>query len=112
HLGVVLGSITLVGWLEICSPPPGRILGRHPRRGANAPGADADVVVYDPQARQVISAATHHLNVDYSAYEGMEITGKVDTVLSRGRVVVDSTGFRGAAGHGRFLSRELNQYLV
>ncbi|WP_033441352.1 dihydropyrimidinase [Saccharothrix sp. NRRL B-16314] len=112
HQGVVKGEISLERWVEICSTTPARMFGLHPRKGVVAPGADADVVVYDPSATQVISAATHHMNVDYSAYEGMEITGKVDTVLSRGRVVVDSGGFHGAAGHGKFLSRELNQYLV
>ncbi|XVS61409.1 dihydropyrimidinase [Actinosynnema sp. CA-299493] len=112
HQGVVKGEISLERWVEICSTTPARMFGLHPRKGVIAPGADADVVVYDPNARQVISAATHHMNVDYSAYEGMEITGKVDTVLSRGRVVVDAGGFHGATGHGKFLSRELNQYLV
>jgi dihydropyrimidinase len=112
HQGVVAGEISLERWVEICSTTPARMFGLHPRKGVIAPGADADVVVYDPSAQQVISAATHHMNVDYSAYEGMEITGKVDTVLSRGRVVVDAGGFHGAAGHGKFLSRELNQYLV
>lgn len=112
HQGVVKGEITLERWVEICSTTPARMFGLYPRKGVVAPGADADVVVYDPAATQVISAATHHMNVDYSAYEGMEITGKVDTVLSRGRVVVDAGGFHGAPGHGRFLSRELNQYLV
>ncbi|CCH30347.1 dihydropyrimidinase [Actinosynnema sp. NPDC047251] len=112
HQGVVKGEISLERWVEISSTTPARMFGLHPRKGVLAPGADADIVVYDPTAKQTISAATHHMNVDYSAYEGMEITGKVDTVLSRGRVVVDGSGFRGAVGHGRFLTRELNQYLV
>ncbi|QFZ21903.1 dihydropyrimidinase [Saccharothrix syringae] len=112
HQGVVKGEISLERWVEISSTTPARMFGLHPRKGVIAPGADADVVVYDPRATQVISAATHHMNVDYSAYEGMEITGKVDTVLSRGRVIVDGSGYRGSTGHGRFLSRELNQYLV
>ncbi|WP_447002958.1 dihydropyrimidinase [Saccharothrix isguenensis] len=112
HQGVVRGEISLERWVEICSTTPARMFGLHPRKGLLAPGADADIVVYDPSATQVISAATHHMNVDYSAYEGMEITGKVDTVLSRGRVVVDHAGFHGSTGHGKFLSRELNQYLV
>ncbi|MBB5804194.1 dihydropyrimidinase [Saccharothrix ecbatanensis] len=112
HQGVVKGEISLERWVEICSTTPARMFGLHPRKGVVTPGADADIVVYDPSATQVISAATHHMNVDYSAYEGMEITGKVDTVLSRGRVVVDAGGFHGAPGHGKFLSRELNQYLV
>ncbi|MFC6088789.1 dihydropyrimidinase [Saccharothrix lopnurensis] len=112
HQGVVRGEISLARWVEICSTTPARMFGLHPRKGVVVPGADADLVVYDPAATQVISAATHHMDVDYSAYEGMEITGRVDTVLSRGRVVVDASGFRGSTGHGRFLARELNQYLV
>ena len=68
--------------------------------------------IYDPQARQTLSAATHHMNVDYSAYEGMEITGQVVTTLSRGRVVIGDGAYQGSPGHGAFLSRGLNQYLV
>ncbi|MBW4717591.1 dihydropyrimidinase [Saccharothrix obliqua] len=112
HQGVVRGEIGLARWVEICSTTPARLFGLHPRKGVVAPGADADLVVYDPNARQTISAATHHMNVDYSAYEGFELTGKVDVVLSRGRVVVDGSGFRGAVGHGRFLTRGPNEYLV
>ncbi|MEJ2852027.1 MULTISPECIES: dihydropyrimidinase [unclassified Saccharothrix] len=112
HQGVVKGEISVERWVEICSTTPARMFGLYPRKGVVAPGADADLVVYDPKPRQTISATTHHMNVDYSAYEGMEITGRVDTVLSRGRVVVDGAGFHGSTGHGRFLSRDLNQYLV
>jgi dihydropyrimidinase len=88
------------------------MFGLYPRKGTIAAGADADIVVYDPAARQTLSAATHHMNVDYSAYEGMEITGKVAVTISRGQVVVADGEFQGPAGHGRFLSRGLNQYLV
>ncbi len=112
HQGVVAGEITLARWVETCSTTPARMFGLYPRKGTIAPGADADIVVYDPSARQTLSAATHHMNVDYSAYEGMEITGQVSVTLSRGQVVVANGQFRGSAGHGRFLSRGLNQYLV
>ena len=111
HQGVVRGELTLARWVEITSTTPARMFGLFPRKGVVAPGADADLVVYDPNARQVISAASHHMAVDYSAYEGMELTGKVRTVLSRGRVVVDRDEYLGSAGHGRFLSRDLCQYL-
>ena len=109
--GVAGGELTLQRWVEVTSTTPARMFGLYPRKGVIAPGSDADIVVYDPSAKQTLSASTHHMNVDYSAYEGLEITGKVDTVLSRGRVVVDGDGWHGAKGHGRFLSRELNQYL-
>ncbi|HKS49345.1 MAG TPA: dihydropyrimidinase [Amycolatopsis sp.] len=111
HQGVVAGEISLARWVEACSTTPARMFGLYPRKGVVAPGSDADVVIYDPGARQVLSAETHHMNVDYSAYEGFEITGKVETVLSRGKVVVSPSGFTGGAGHGQFLPRGLCQYL-
>jgi len=111
HQGVVAGELSLARWVEVASTTPARMFGLYPRKGVIAPGSDADIVIYDPQARQVLSAATHHMNVDYSAYEGMEITGRVDTVLSRGHVVIDAGEYQGRAGHGQFLHRETCQYL-
>jgi dihydropyrimidinase len=112
HQGVVAGEISLPRWVETCSTTPARMFGLYPRKGTIAVGSDADIVVYDPAARQILSAGTHHMNVDYSAYEGMEITGKVAVAISRGRVVVADGEFRGSAGHGSFLPRDLNQYLA
>jgi dihydropyrimidinase len=112
HQGVVAGEITLERWVETCSTTPARMFGLYPRKGTIAPGADADIVIYDPAAQQTLSVATHHMNVDYSAYEGMEITGRVVATISRGQVVVADGEFQGAAGHGSFLPRDLNQYLV
>jgi dihydropyrimidinase len=112
HQGVVAGEITLSRWVETCATTPARMFGLYPRKGVIAPGSDADIVIYDPVATQVISAATHHMNVDYSAFEGMEITGQVALTMSRGRVVVNNGQFTGAAGHGAFLRRDLCQYLV
>jgi dihydropyrimidinase len=112
HQGVVNEEITLARWVEISATTPARIFGLYPRKGTIAAGSDADIVIYDPAARQVLSAATHHMNVDYSAFEGMGITGRVATTMSRGRVIVDGGTFTGSAGHGTFLSRDLNQYLV
>jgi dihydropyrimidinase len=111
HQGVVAGEISLGRWVETCSTTPARMFGLYPRKGVIAPGSDADIVIYDPAAKQTLSAETHHMNVDYSAYEGFELTGKVETVLSRGSVVVSPSGFSGDTKHGHFLSRELNQYL-
>jgi dihydropyrimidinase len=111
HQGVVAGEISLARWVEVASTTPARMFGLYPRKGTVAPGSDADIVIYDPSARQTLSAETHHMNVDYSVYEGMEITGKVETVLSRGRVVVDGGEYHGSAGDGQFLNRELCQYL-
>ena len=88
------------------------MFGMYPKKGTITPGADADVVIYDPHAEQTVSATTHHMNVDYSAYEGMEITGKVVTTLCRGRPVVDDGAYVGAPGHGTFQHRGPNQYVL
>lgn len=110
HQGVVAGELSLARWVETCATTPAKMFGLYPRKGVLAPGSDADIVIYDPSARQTISADTHHMNVDYSAYEGFALSGGVDTVLSRGTVVVGD-GAVPQKGHGRFLSRELCQYL-
>jgi dihydropyrimidinase len=112
HQGVVAGQLTLPRWVEVASTTPARMFGLYPRKGVIAAGSDADIVIYDPAARQTLSVATHHMNVDYSAYEGMEITGQVVTTFVRGRPVISEGAYVGATGHGRFLERGLNQYLV
>jgi dihydropyrimidinase len=88
------------------------MFGLYPTKGVLAPGSDADIVLYDPSATQTISAATHHMNVDYSAFEGRALTGRVDTVLSRGRVIIESGRYVGDKGHGRYLPRKTNEYLI
>ncbi|MFE5794179.1 dihydropyrimidinase [Streptomyces sp. NPDC056503] len=111
HQAVVDGHITRRRWIEIACATPARMFGLYPQKGTIAPGADADVVIYDPHATQVLSAATHHMNVDYSAYEGRTVTGRVETVLSRGVPVVEARAYVGHAGHGAFLPRSTCQYL-
>jgi dihydropyrimidinase len=111
HQGVVRGEISLPRWVEITSTTPARMFGLYPRKGTIGPGSDADIVIYDPQAVQTLSVQTHHMNVDYSAYEGLQVVGRVETVVSRGQVVLDRGSFLGRAGHGRFLAREPCQYL-
>lgn len=113
YQGVVTGEITLERWVEICSTTPARMFGMYGRKGVIAPGADADLVVYDPAGHTSIGLGrTHHMQMDYSAWEGFEVDGHVDTVLSRGSVVVDGGEFHGRAGHGRYVRRELSQYLI
>jgi dihydropyrimidinase len=112
YQGVVEGQLTLPRWVEVACATPARMFGIYPQKGVIAPGSDADIVVYDPQATTELSVETHHMNLDYSAYEGTKIEGKVSTVLSRGRVVIDAGQYLGEKGHGRFLRRGLSQYLV
>jgi dihydropyrimidinase len=111
HQAVLDGHIGRRRWIEIACATPAKMFGLYPRKGTIAPGADADIVVYDPNAQQVLSAETHHMNVDYSCYEGRTVTGKAETVLSRGRVVIDKGEYLGSAGHGRFVRRDTCQYL-
>jgi dihydropyrimidinase len=108
--GVVTGRITPNRWVEITSTAAARLFGLT-RKGAVAPGYDADLVVYDPNRRHRLSASTHHMAVDYSCYEGREVQGASDVVLSRGRVIVDHGTWLGEAGHGRFVRRERSVHL-
>ncbi|WP_031515461.1 dihydropyrimidinase [Streptomyces sp. NRRL F-5123] len=111
HQAVVEGRLSRRRWIDVACAAPARMFGLHPRKGTIAPGADADVVIYDPHAEQTLSARTHHMNVDYSAYEGRTLTGRVETVLSRGVPVVDRGTYVGRAGHGQYTPRGLCQYL-
>ncbi|MEU6736750.1 dihydropyrimidinase [Streptomyces physcomitrii] len=111
HQAVVDGHISRRRWIDIACAAPARMFGLYPKKGTIAPGADADVVVYDPAAEQTLSAETHHMDVDYSAYEGRRIRGRVETVLSRGEVVLDQREFTGRAGHGSYVPRATCQYL-
>jgi dihydropyrimidinase len=113
YQGVARGELTLERWVETCSVTPARMFGLYPRKGAIAPGSDADIVVWDPNRQTKIGVGgKHHMNMDHSAWEGFVVDGKVDTVLSRGTVVIEDDTFHGTKGHGRYLKRGLNQYLV
>jgi dihydropyrimidinase len=111
HQGVAAGELSLTRWVDVAATTPARMFGLYPRKGVIQPGSDADIVIYDPTATQVLSVDTHHMNVDYSAYEGMRVTGRVETVLSRGRVIIAGGEYHGSTGHGQFLPRALSQYL-
>jgi dihydropyrimidinase len=108
--GVREGRLTPNRWVEVISAAPARMFGL-PQKGAVAAGLDADLVVYDPTRTHTISASSHHMDVDYSCYEGWEVTGGADVVLSRGKVIVDGADWKGAAGDGRFLKRQRSIHL-
>ena len=124
YQGVVTGRITLERWVELTSTTPARMFGLYGRKGVIQPGADGDVVIYDPQGHTSIGIGeglrpdgsprrpSHHMNMDHSAWEGYEIDGHVDTVISRGKIVVDGGHYLGAKGDGRYLKRGLSQYLI
>ena len=104
--GVSEGRITVERWVELTSAAPARLFGLYPKKGSLLPGADADIVVYDPNRAHTLSAESHHMAVDYSAYEGLSVTGGVDLVVSRGTVLVEGGELRGDEGHGRFVPRK------
>ena len=108
--GVVGGRISRERWVEIISSAPAKLFGMYPQKGAIAVGSDADIVVYDPNAKRTISGKTHHMDVDYSCYEGRSVQGRADIVLSRGSVIVRDGEFSGPKGHGRFIKRATADY--
>jgi len=104
--GVVGGTMTKERWIEVISSAPAKMFGLAGKKGVVAPGADADLVVYDPNRKHTISAKSHHMDVDYSCYEGRSVTGGSDVVMSRGRVVVENGEWKGEKGWGQFLRRK------
>ncbi|MEX1124681.1 MAG: dihydropyrimidinase [Acidimicrobiia bacterium] len=112
HGGVHEERLGLNRFVEVTATTPAKMFGLYPQKGTIAVGSDADIVVFDPAARHKLSAETHHMWVDYSCYEGLEITGKVDTVLTRGKVIIEDDRYLGTAGDGHYLRRATNQYLI
>ena len=111
YQGVVAGHISIERWVELCCAAPARLFGLHPRKGIITAGADADVVVYDPNGETLIGAKSHHMNLDYSAYEGIKIQGKVETVMLGGNVIVRDDQFVGNKSGGRFVRRDLSNVI-
>jgi dihydropyrimidinase len=105
HHGVGAGRIGLNRFVELTSTAAAKIFGIFPKKGTIAVGSDADIVIFDPNREQTISAATHHMRVDYSAYEGWKVKGVTEVVLSRGKVIVENGEWKGRAGDGRFVRR-------
>ncbi|MDR3617395.1 MAG: dihydropyrimidinase [Candidatus Obscuribacterales bacterium] len=105
--GVVAGRINVNRFVEITSTAPAKIFGLFPRKGTIAVGSDADIVIFNPEKKMTLSAKTHHMNVDYNCYEGMEVQGVTETVLSRGKVIIDKQNYVGHAGDGKFQKRSL-----
>ena len=103
--GVLAKRLTLNRFVDVVATAPAKIFGLYPKKGTIAVGSDADIVIFDPNRTAALSAATHHMRVDYSLYEGRSVTGVVETVLSRGQVVVENGTFVGRKGHGQFVRR-------
>lgn len=103
--GVNKGRISINKYVEVACTNPAKIFGMFPRKGTIAIGSDADIVIFDPSEKHVLSAKHHHMNVDYSGYEGWEVTGKVKTVLLRGQVAIENNNCLLEKGYGTFIKR-------
>jgi len=103
--GVHKGRISLNKYVEVACTNPAKIFGMFPRKGTIAIGSDADIVIFDPHERHTLSVNSHHMNVNYSGYEGWEVTGKVKTVLLRGQVAIENNECKLQKGYGKFIKR-------
>jgi dihydropyrimidinase len=103
--GVAENRISLNRFVELTSTAAAKMFGLFPKKGTIAVGSDADIVIFDPEKEHTFGTATEHMNVDYSSYEGWKVKGTVETVLSRGRVVIENGEHKGKAGDGQFLKR-------
>jgi dihydropyrimidinase len=103
--GVVENRISLNRFVELTSTAAAKMFGMFPKKGTIAVGSDADIVIFDPEGETQFGVEHEHMNVDYSTYEGWRVKGKVETVLSRGRVIIDNGEHKGKAGDGQFIKR-------
>jgi dihydropyrimidinase len=103
--GVNKGRITLNKYVEVACTNPAKIFGMFPRKGTIGIGSDADIIIFDPNEKHAITSSSHHMNVDYSAYEGWEVTGKIKAVLLRGKVAIDNNVCKLEKGYGQFIKR-------
>jgi dihydropyrimidinase len=109
HAALADKRFSLNRMVDIASTTPAKMYGIYPQKGTIAVGSDADIAIVDPVATDTLTAATHHMNVDYSCFEGMVLTGRIETVLSRGEVIIADGRYHGRPDHGRYLKRGLNQ---
>ncbi|MFM7324290.1 MAG: amidohydrolase family protein, partial [Nodosilinea sp.] len=103
--GVRAGRITLNRFVQLTATAPAKMFGLFPRKGTIAVGSDADLVLFDPKESHTLSARTHHSLVDYSLFEGRQVTGKVKKVFLRGQCIVDGEQWLGHPGQGQYQPR-------
>jgi dihydropyrimidinase len=103
--GVKKGKIKLSDFVRITSTAPAKLLDLYPQKGTLLPGADGDVVIFDPEKEWTLSAENLHMNVDFSPFEGLRVSGKVAYTITRGEVIIERGEFTGKEGRGHFLGR-------
>jgi dihydropyrimidinase len=106
--GVDKGRISLQRFVELISTAPARLFGLAPKKGSITPGADADIVLFNPKAKWTMSQATLHMAADWSSYENIEVTGKIEKVFARGELIIDGENCLAHKGRGRYLHRRLD----
>jgi dihydropyrimidinase len=105
HGGVIERGFSLNKWVELTSTGSAKMFGMFPKKGTIAVGSDADIVLFDLERERTLSAKSHHMNCDYSLFEGLKIKGLPETVLSRGKVIIENNEYKGRPGDGKFLKR-------
>jgi dihydropyrimidinase len=104
--GVKQNKIGLKRWVEINSTNPAKIFGLYPNKGVIKVGSDADIVIWNPEFTRKISVTNHHMNIDYSMFDGIESAGKAEIVISNGEIIIENDEFIGKAGRGKFVRRK------
>jgi len=110
--GVRTGKISLNKFVEVCSTNAAKIFGMYPKKGTIAVGTDADITIFNPNTKHTISKNTHHMNCDYSSYEGWEVTGKTEMVLLRGQVAIENGECKLKPGDGQFIKRSKSSLII
>jgi dihydropyrimidinase len=105
--GVAGGRIRMSKLVDLLSMSLAKVWGLYPQKGTLSIGADADIVVFDPAAKWTVDPKKLHMAVDWSPYSGRELQGRIDAVISRGDIIIESGEFRGSRGRGRFIQRKL-----
>ncbi len=108
HYGVLTQKISLTKWIDLIATQPAKLFGLYPKKGIIKINADADIVLFNPNKKHILNHNNLHMNTDYSPYQGSQITGTIDTVIMRGKIIVKNQQFIGALGYGKFLKRNKN----
>jgi dihydropyrimidinase len=106
------GHFSANRFVELTATNPAKIFGMYPRKGTIAVGGDADIVLWDPNARHTISAATMHMRTDYNLYEGWQVKGRPEKVFLRGKLIVDGEKWLGEQGKGQFVRRSPHAQVI
>jgi len=110
--GVKKKRISLNKFVEVSSTNAAKIFGMYPKKGTIAIGADADLVIFNPNKKHTLSKKTHHMNADYSSYEGFKVTGKTETVFMRGKLAIDKNKCLIEPGYGQFVKRGKTSLMI